>query len=160
MNTATSSTKTNSPKHQLISDKELYRVRHSLPGAVIRQEINKNIEQGSIPVFGYPLPSFENVTPPAEWSAISKAIFSNTKLRRNECVFSDILAKHRLIHLREEVLQKDFSKGIKLNERDRYHRIELQENGVYASVNADGSKFVVDGILDQQITINGMNSSA
>jgi len=58
------------------------------------------------------------------------------------------------------VLQKDFTKGVRFSDRHKYHKIELLEDGDYASVNVDGSKLVVDGILDPERTYSGMSPHA
>jgi len=60
------------------------------------------------------------------------------------------LRTHRLAHLKEEVLQQDFMKGVKFSERNRYHKFEQQADGYYACVKPDGSKLVVDGIITEQ----------
>jgi hypothetical protein len=79
----------NSPKELLLqtNKEDIYRIRHSLPGAEIRQEINQNIENGSIPIFPYPLPCFDITSPPAEWSTISKSILSKTKKINKHALF-------------------------------------------------------------------------
>jgi len=98
----------------------------SFSATQVRHQIKDHIDQGSFPIFGYPLIDFndDSITHHdyrlGGWHLLSKPILAKgTKSETNKGmrILEDMISTYRLKHLEEAVLQEDFTKGFPLSSR-------------------------------------------
>lgn len=82
--------------------------------------------------------SYDNEQADHHWKKIAYHVLERCDPGK-QSVIRQMLNQHYKIQLEDEVLLKDFALGVKLSERNRYHRI-IEKNGEYVCIRKGATK--------------------